>query len=224
MQRKAGWDYLQTQAGRNWLQTKAGQDWLKSPDWPEWLKSSCGQDWLQTSHGQEWKCTPAPSVWVTLDEFSSMLEAITQFIIVQELSLLPTFQVVQQFKSLPDFLMFPVFLALSHQHHSTASLTYRPPNREIVRSMNTFMTFTHKEQHTSQLSSDALKYACQNWATHLLCASDSRDDTLNYIFQAFCDRYLLSWLERQWCSKGLRSCHVILSEGQKLVKCIPGPQ
>ncbi|KAG1799442.1 uncharacterized protein HD556DRAFT_128594 [Suillus plorans] len=129
LQTRTGWDWLQTQAGRNWLQTKAGRDWLhtdagrdwlKSPDGPEWLKSPDGQDWLQTSHGQAWISTPAASVWVTLDEFSSMLEAVTQFTIVQELCLLPTFQVVRQFKSLPDFLMFPVFLALSlplhHQH------------------------------------------------------------------------------------------------------------
>ncbi|KAG2107927.1 uncharacterized protein F5147DRAFT_612902 [Suillus discolor] len=240
LQTHAGWDWLQTQAGRNWLQTKvgrdwlqtkAGRDWLKSPDGPDWLKSPDGQDWLQTSHVQAWKSTPAASVWVTLDEFSSMLEAITQFIIVQELRLLPTFQVVQQFKSLPDFLMFPVFLALSHQHHSTVSSTYRspnrkivhPPDRKIVRAMNAFMTFAHNAQRTSQLSSDTLKYACQNWATHLSRAPDPRDETLNYIFQAFWDRYLLSWLEWQWCSKGLRSCLVILSEGQKLVKCIPGP-
>jgi hypothetical protein len=157
-----------------------------------------------------------------MDEFSSTFEAMNRFIIVSEMPLSSSFQVIHQFKTLPDFLMLPVFLALSHQHHSASALsTYRPPNREIIHAMNTFTTFTHKTQQKSRLSSDALKYACQNWTSHLSCAPNPRDDKLNRKFHAFWNGHLLSWLERQWCLKGLRSCLDILSEGQRLAKvCI----
>ncbi|KAG0698125.1 hypothetical protein DFH29DRAFT_878207 [Suillus ampliporus] len=87
--------------------------------------------------------------------------------------------------------------------------------------MNTFTTFANEAQEQSRSTSDALKYACQNWAVHLLRAPNPWDDTLNHIFQTFWSRHLLSWLERQWYLKGLRSCLVVLSEGLKLVK--PGP-
>ncbi|KAG2132415.1 uncharacterized protein EDB93DRAFT_904188, partial [Suillus bovinus] len=210
--------WLMSPDGSDWLKTWKGNHWLKSPHGSDWLKSLDGRDWLQTSHGQAWKSTPAGSARVTFDELSSTLKAISEFIIVPELRLLPTFQVVQSFESLPDFLMLPAFLALSRQHHSTASSTYRPPNREIIHAMNAFMAFTRKAQHDSRLSSYALKYACQNWATYLLRAPDPRDDTSNHLFQAFWNHHLLSWLERQWCLKGLRSCLVVLSEGQKFAK------
>ena len=37
-------------------------------------------------------------------------------------------------------------------------------------------------------------------------------------FKSFWNHHLLSWLETQWCLKGLRSCLVILSAVQKLAK------
>jgi hypothetical protein len=150
-----------------------------------------------------------------MEEFSSTLEAISNYVIVPELALLPTFKVVQQFKSLPDFLMFPMFLALMARDHFTpASPEF--PDREVIRAMNFFITFANEAQERSQSSSAALKYAYQNWAIHLSRAPNPRDGTLNHIFQVFWNHHLLSWFEQQWCLKGLRSCLDILSEGQKL--------
>ncbi|KAG2095836.1 hypothetical protein BD769DRAFT_1516104 [Suillus cothurnatus] len=90
--------------------------------------------------------------------------------------------------------------------------------------MSLFIAFAKVAQEQSQSSSDALKYASQNWVVHLSHAPNPWDDTLYHIFQAFWNRHLLSWLERQWCLKGLRSCLDILSEGQKLAKVIASPQ
>ncbi|KAG2109740.1 uncharacterized protein F5147DRAFT_635171 [Suillus discolor] len=70
----------------------------------------------------------------------------------------------------------------------------------------------------SRSSSDALKYACQNWFFHLSRALSITDDTLNCAFKVFWDRHLLCWLEMQWCSKGLQSCLLMLSEGEKLAQ------
>ncbi|KAG2148291.1 hypothetical protein BD769DRAFT_1411264 [Suillus cothurnatus] len=123
-----------------------------------------------------------------MKEFSSTLEAISNYIIVPELALLPTFKV---------------------------------PDREIIRAMNLFMAFADEAQERSRTSSDALKYASENWVVHLSRAPNPWDSSLNHIFQAFWNRHLLSWLERQWCLKGLRSCLDILSEGQKLAKFEP---
>ncbi|KAG2101295.1 uncharacterized protein F5147DRAFT_776644 [Suillus discolor] len=89
--------------------------------------------------------------------------------------------------------------------------------------MSAFMTFTHEAQHNGQLSSDALKNACQNWATRLSRTLNPPDDTLSYIFQAFWIRHLLSWLKWQWCLKGLQSCLVVSSERQKFVKSLTSP-
>ncbi|KAG0708370.1 hypothetical protein DFH29DRAFT_870913 [Suillus ampliporus] len=87
------------------------------------------------------------------------------------------------------------------------------------------MTFANEAQEKSQSTSDALKYACQNWVVHLSRAPNPWDDKLHHIFQAFWNRHLLSWLERQWYLKGLRSCLVVLSEGLELAKLInPDPQ
>jgi hypothetical protein len=156
-----------------------------------------------------------------MGEFPSTLEAISEYTIVPELSLPLAFQVIQQFKTLPDFLMLPALMALNHQHHSVSALSRnRLPNRDIIHAINVFTTFTHKAQQKSRLSSDALKYACQNWTIHLSCAPNPWDDALSRQFHAFWNRYLLSWLERQWCLKGLRSCLDILSEGQKLAKLV----
>jgi hypothetical protein len=148
-----------------------------------------------------------------------MLEAINNYITVPQWASLPTFQVVQQFKRLPDFLMFPIFLALVPQDHVT-SASPEAPDREIIHAMNAFIAFAKEAQKRNQSSSDAVKYAHQNWVVHLSRAPDPWDDTLNHIFQAFWNCHLLSWLERQWCLKGLRSCLDILSEVQKVAKVI----
>ncbi|KAG2035004.1 hypothetical protein BDR03DRAFT_1012878 [Suillus americanus] len=154
-----------------------------------------------------------------MEEFSSALEAISNYTIVPELALLPTFQVVQQLKTLPDFLMFPIFLALIPRDYFTSALP-EVPDKEIIHAMNLFIAFAKEAQERSQSSSDALKYASQNWFVHLSRAPNPWDDTLSHMFQVFWNRHLLSWLERQWCLKGLRSCLDILSQGQKLPKVI----
>lgn len=87
--------------------------------------------------------------------------------------------------------------------------------------MKALITFANEEQELIRLSSDALKYACQNWAVHLSRAPNPWNEMLNHKFQAFWNHHLLFWLQRQWCLKGLRSCLVILSEGQKFVKPRP---
>jgi len=230
LQTEEGYDWLQTEGGREWIQTQKGLDWLQAQrgeDWlrtpaggQDWLQNSGGKDWLQTAYGQAWQSTPAGSVWATMEEFSSMLEGISKYIIVPELALLPTFKVVQQLKCLPDFLMFPVFLALVPQNRIT-SASPEVPDREIIRAMKLFIAFANEAQERSQSSSDALKYASRNWVVHLSRAPNPWDDTLNHIFRVFWTCHLLSWLERQWCLKGLRSCLDILSEGQKLVKVLP---
>jgi hypothetical protein len=215
-------DWLQTEGGRGWLQTERGRDWLQ--DWlqtqasRDWLQTSCGQDWLQTSHGQVWQSTPTASVWVTIEEFLRTLGAINEYIVISDVPLLPAFQVIQQFGSLPDFLMFPVFLALG-LHPNSASPDSPPlPDRKIIHAINSFASFAKKAQERSQSASDALKYACHNWALHLSLAPHPWDDKLNCIFQTFWNVNIVSWLEMEWCLKGLRSCLVALSEGQKFVK------
>jgi hypothetical protein len=142
-----------------------------------------------------------------MEEFSSTLQAIGEFTIDTKLPLLPVFQVIQHFKSLPDFLMFPVFLALRHQYHFTSALEQGlfPPDIEIIHNMMAFVSFANETRERSQLTSDALKYACQNWAFHLSRAPErNNDDNLNHTFKSF------------W--KDLRSCLIILSEGEKLAK------
>jgi hypothetical protein len=155
-----------------------------------------------------------------MKEFSSTLEAISKYVIVPELALLPTFKVVQQLKSLPDFLMFPMFLALIPQDHFP-SASPKVPDREIIHAMNLFIAFANEAQERSQSSSDALKYASQNWVVHLSRAPNPWGDALNRVFWVFWKCHLLSWLERLWCLRGLRSCLDILSEGQKLANIIP---
>jgi hypothetical protein len=159
-----------------------------------------------------------------MEEFSGTLEALSEYIIIPELPLLPAFQAIQQFKSLPDFLMFPAALALRHiVLPRNSSLLRKPfaPDMDIFRAMQHFVTFANGARERSRSSSNTLKYACQYWAFHLEKAPSLWDKTLTHIFESFWNRSLLSWLERQWCLNGLRSCLVILSEGQKLAKvCI----
>ncbi|KAG0707239.1 hypothetical protein DFH29DRAFT_54431 [Suillus ampliporus] len=168
-------------------------------------------------HGQAWQSTPAASVWVTMEEFSSTLEAVNRFEIVRKSHLQPAFQAIQQFKSLPDILMFPVFLAFRNLPDHLTRHCF-PPDMEIIRAMKAFSSVANGARERSLSASDALKYACQNWGFHLSRVANPWDNTLNQIFTAFWNNHLLSWLERQWCLKGLRSCLVVLYEGQKLAK------
>jgi hypothetical protein len=80
-----------------------------------------------------------------------------------------------------------------------------------------FEGFAHEAQERSRSASDALSYACQNWAFHLSRAHSPWDDTLNHLFKSFWSHHLLCWLEMQWFSKGLRSCLAILIEAQSFV-------
>ncbi|KAG1895573.1 uncharacterized protein F5891DRAFT_663421 [Suillus fuscotomentosus] len=218
-------DWRQTQAGREWLQTQGAQDWLQTQAGREWLQTTGGRNWLQTLIGREWLRTQGGRNWLegqdvqaALEEFSNTLEAMNRYIILPEMRLLPAFQVIQQFKNLPDFLMFPMFLALRRHHSTSASPSLFPIDEEIMHAMYTFTTFADEALERSRSASEALKYACRNWAVHLSRAPRPWDNKLDHIFHAFWNRRLLSWLELQWCLKGLQSCLAILSEGQKLAK------
>ncbi|KAG2035063.1 hypothetical protein BDR03DRAFT_963610, partial [Suillus americanus] len=112
--------------------------------------------------------------------------------------------------------MFPAFLTLRHQDPSSALPQCRfLPDMEIFHAMMTFEEFSHEAQERSRSASDALNYACQNWAFHLSRAHSPWDNTLSHLFKSFWSHRLLCWLERQWCLKGLRSCLAILFEAQK---------
>ncbi|KAG1735134.1 uncharacterized protein EDB91DRAFT_570694 [Suillus paluster] len=187
----------------------------------DWLQTRAARDWLQTPHGQAWQSTPGASFWVAMEEFSGTLQAINKYTIIPELPLLPAVQAIQQFKSLPDFMMFPAVLALMYRDHSVSAFPQGHfTGMEIIHAMEAFESFANEARERGRTTSDALKYACQHWAIHLSRAPNPWDDTVNHIFLAFWNRHLLSWLERQWCLKGLPSCLVILSEGQKLVKAV----
>ncbi|KAG1865632.1 hypothetical protein C8R48DRAFT_705471 [Suillus tomentosus] len=221
---RAGQKWLQTpgglrsEHGQEWLQTKSGGKWLLTMGGREWLQTQSGLGWLKTSHGRAWQLTPAASVWLTMEDFLKTMETINECAIIPQLHLPPAFQAIQEFKSLPDFLMFPAFLALRPQDNSTSASLQDCPDIEVIRAMTAFTIFATEARKRSQSSSDALKYACQNWVFHLSRAPSSKDDKLNHTFKRFWDRHLLSWLERQWCLKGLRSCLLVLSEGQKLAQ------
>ncbi|KAG2142329.1 hypothetical protein DEU56DRAFT_979525 [Suillus clintonianus] len=214
LQTQAGHDWLQTQNGRDWLQTQGGRDWLQTYNGEDWLQTESGRDWLQTPHAEAW---PFMGVWVTIVEFWSALEAVSQYPIDPDLPCLPAFQVIQHFKSLPDFLMFPAFLALRHHNVSTfASPQDHLPDVEIIRAMKAFVNVANKGRERGQSTSDALKYACHNWAIHLARAPRPWDAMLGHVFHSFWYDHLLYWLEMQWCSKGLRACLAVLHEGEKL--------
>ncbi|KIK41853.1 hypothetical protein CY34DRAFT_182721 [Suillus luteus UH-Slu-Lm8-n1] len=218
LQTKSGREWLKTKSGKEWLLAQNGREWLQTNGGREWLQTNDGREWLQTSHGQAWQLTPAASVWVTMEDFSNTLETISECTIIPQLHLSPAFQAIQKFKSLPDFLMFPAFLALRPQDHSTSTSLQDCPDIEVIHAMTAFVIFATAAQERSQSTSDALKYACQNWAVHLSRAQTPWNDALEHIFKLFWNRYSLAWLERQWCLKGLRSCLAVLSEGQKIAK------
>jgi hypothetical protein len=152
-----------------------------------------------------------------MEEFMRTSKAINEYIAISDMPLLPAFQVIRQFKTLPDFLMFPVFLALKHHNHSLPE-SHSLPDREIIRAVNTFERFANEAQERSQSASDALKYACHNWAVHLSHTPNPWDNTFSHTFQTFWNDHTISWLEMEWCLKGLRSCLIVLSEVQKIVK------
>ncbi|KAG1793067.1 uncharacterized protein HD556DRAFT_517266 [Suillus plorans] len=224
LETKHGWDWLETKHGRNWLQccmrASDGRGWLQTKGGRNWLQTQGGRDWLETPDGETWQATPAASVWVTMEEFSNTLKTISEHKFVPESSPLLAFQAIQQFRTLPDVLIFPVFLSLRHQNHSNSALPESrfSPDRKIIHAMNAFMTFANEAQERSQSVSEALKYACQNWALHLSRAPNPLDEKISHIYKAFWNRHLLSWLERQWCLKGLQSCLIVLSTVQTLAK------
>jgi hypothetical protein len=153
-----------------------------------------------------------------MEDFLNTLETISECAIIPQLHLPPAFQAIQEFKSLPDFLMFPAFLALRPQGPSTSTSLQDCPDIEVIHAMTAFTTFAMEARERSQSTSDALKYACQNWAVHLSRAQKHWNNALDHLFKLFWNQFLLAWLERQWCLKGLRSCLIILSEGQKIAK------
>jgi len=218
LQTPRGQESLQSVNIHHWLRTQSGQDWLKSPGGQDWLKGPSGRDWMQMPDGQAWQLTPAASIWVIMEDLSSTLEAMNECSITPELLLSPAFQVIHNFKSLPDFLMFPVFLALLHHHNPVPAFPHDLPDMDIIHAMTAFTIFAGEAQTRSRSASDALKYACQNFAAHLSQAPKPWDDNLHRIFKSFWNHHLLSWLERQWCLKGLRSCLVIVSAVQKLAE------
>jgi hypothetical protein len=216
LQCEDGQHWLQTQGARDWLETESGRDWLQTQDARDWLQKQDGQDWLKTPRGRAWRLT---TVWVTMEDFSSTSEAIREYTISPELSYHPPFQAIQQFSALPDYLMFPVFLALRQQAHSTTAL----PDMAVIHAMKTLSIVADEAQKRSRSASGALNYACQNWAVHLSRTPKPWDHRLAHTFQSFWNRNLLSWLERQWCLKDLPSCLTILSEGEKLAKVLMFP-
>jgi len=203
---------------RDWLRTQSGHDWLQSPGGRDWLQAPSGRDWMQMPDGQVWQSTPAASIRVIMEDLSSTLQVMKKCSISPELLPLPAFQVIQNLKSLPDFLMFPVFLALSHLHNPIPAFAYDLPDIDIIQPITAFTIFADEAQERSRSASDALKYASQSFAVHLSRAPKPWDDNLHYTFKCFWNHHLLSWLERQWCLKGLRSCLAILSAVQKLAK------
>jgi hypothetical protein len=217
LQAESGQDWLQAESGRKWLQAESGRKWLQTEGGRDWLQNQGGREWLMTPYGQTWRLS---TIWVTMEELSSTLQALKEYMIAPDMRLHPAFQVIQQLKNLPDFLMFPVFLALRHQDQSPATSPrgHLSPDIEIIDAMKVFSSFAYEAREESQSASDVLNYACQNWVVHLSRAPDPWDERLSHIFQSFWDRNLLSWLARQWCLKDLRSCLTILSEGEKIAK------
>jgi hypothetical protein len=168
--------------------------------------------------GQAWQLTSAAFIWLIMEDLSSTLEVMSECSISPELLLSPAFQVIQNFKSLPDFLMFPVFLALLHHDNPVPAFPHDLPDMDIIHAITAFTIFADKALERSRSVSDALKYASQNFALHLSRAPNPWDDNLHRTFKSFWNHHLLSWLERQWCLKGLRSCLVILCAIQNLAK------
>jgi len=153
-----------------------------------------------------------------MEDLLSTLEVMNECSISSELLLSPAFQVIQQFKNLPDFLMFPVFLALLHYDHPVPAFPDDLPHMDIIHAITAFTIFAGEAHGQSRSASNALKYASQNFAVHLERAPKPWDDNLHHTFKSFWNHHLLSWLERQWCLKGLWSCLVILSAVQKPAK------
>ncbi|KAG2055798.1 hypothetical protein BDR06DRAFT_1006638 [Suillus hirtellus] len=115
------------------------------------------------------KHTPAASVWWNMEEFSSTLEVIDEYIIVPESTLLLTFQAVQQFKNLPDLLAFPVLLSLGHPSQRLSKI-YSRADMEIGHAIAFSRTFTNEAQKQSQSASSQARLS------KLDCASLARSE------------------------------------------------
>jgi len=160
--------------------------------------------------------TPLSStnVQILVTEFLETMRALDKF----TGTTLPIWRIIQQFRSLPDLLLFPTFLAFVPDCSTSAVSSPHCPDMEIIHAMCAFVSFADGARERSRLASDALIYACQNWAFHLLQAPNPKDKALNNAFNIFWERHLAAWLEMQWCLGGLKSCLAILSEAQKFVQ------
>ena len=114
--------------------------------------------------------------------------------------------------------MLPAFLALLQHDDPVSAFPHDLPDMDIIYDIMAFTIFAGEAQKRSRSATDVLKYACHNFALHLSRAPKPWDDNLHHTFKSFWNHHLLSWLEMQWCLKGLRSCLVILSAVQKLAK------
>jgi hypothetical protein len=103
------------------------------------------------------------------DPAFSILKVINECTITEELTSLPDFQATQLFKSLPDFLMFTAFLALLHRNNTISASPHERilPGMGIIHVITAFVTFRDQVRKRSRPASEALKYACQNFAVHL---------------------------------------------------------
>jgi len=208
-------------AGELWrARLAANSGWVGMAADPRWARLVTDFRWERLVADASWSSMAVYSCGVCLGNNGRIRAHCKQSTSTSPSHNCPHSQLIQQFKTLPDFLMFPAFLALRHRDHSDSALPegFYPPDREIIRAMNAFTAFANEAQEQSQSASHALKYACQNWATHISRVPNPWDATLNHIFRTFWIHHLPYWLERQWCLKGLRSCLVVLSEGQKLAE------
>ncbi|KAG0695011.1 hypothetical protein DFH29DRAFT_1005844 [Suillus ampliporus] len=191
-------EWLQIPNGQWWLQTQGGREWLQTPTGRDGCRPQLGKTGgrlLQRLHGQQWKISQIH--W----KQSAAVQELAGFLDVPGIGIKGpgpgSFQLCITTGSLST---------VHGDHPCYDSLCERRK------------TNTKKE---SRSASDALKYACQNWAVHLSRAPNPWNNSLNHVFKTFWNHHLLSWLKRQWCLKGLRSCLLVLSEMQKFAKPRP---
>ncbi|KAG1765657.1 hypothetical protein EDD22DRAFT_968460 [Suillus occidentalis] len=234
LETQSGQDWLETQSGRDWLQTQRGRNWLQTRSAKEWLKTQGGQDWLETrvaenarreslatdSKRESLAADPERARLVANVLWRSMAVDSCGFCLGYNRRILEHSGNDQREWILPRIVFaasFPSNPAIQELARSLDVFGFSP-DREIIHAMNAFVNFANEATERSRSSSDALKYACQNWAIHLSGSPNPWDETLNHIFKIFWNRHLLSWLERQWCLKGLQSCFVVLHAVQTLAK------
>jgi hypothetical protein len=247
LQTQRGQEWLRTLGGRDWLQTQSGRDWLQSLSGQEWLQTPHGQAWQSTpavTIEQFFSTLDAISKYIIIPEppLLPAFQVIKQFKSLPDFLMFPTFLALQHQDysafTLPqrrpsldmeiiepaDFTsssyIFPGLLSFEHQDDPISALLqgHSSLDVEIILAMKAFMRFANQAQNRNRSASEALKYACHNWTVHLSQAPKPWNENLKCVFKSFWNRYLLSWLERQWCLKGLQPCLSILSEGEQLVR------